>query len=1093
MRKKYFSAVLFGALLCVSGGTFTSCSDYDDDISSLKEDIKTNATDLSGLIGEKVTNIEAEISALKSTQSQMEDAYKAADTKLAEAIEAAGNKAAEDATVKANAAEVSAVAAAQKLVDEAIEKLEASLDQTRTDLGLSIDALKEDLKKSNSEVNTKIEDLVKTDATLTEAISKAQAAADKANDIVANLTIENIDGLKESLSTINKTLESQQTMLGQLNGQITTINNTLAGLEAQKVALSEYNTKMSDLDAKDTNLQDQITEMNKLIGDLTAAAGGTEIDIVGFIKSEVAKVQSSLDSYKSAQNVTLTNMQDAYEDADQKLQDSIDVVAKNLAALDTKVNTLAGKVSGINDQLNVLKISSLKAVTGIIKQASTYELCWGTISSAAKAAAVNSNIIFPYNGATSTEKIPTSQSYIVDADGGYLFVTINPNTIDINGEVLSLENSLGKAPSRIALGGAVAADESFAITNNGVVARTVSDNGLWKLPIVISGNSNPTEIGDSENPYAIVATSTHDVIGKDKDGNDSAYKVRRRVFSKYDVQLPKKSSAVAAVSSFSLTVPNATGLTGENMKTSVKTSLMTNSYKSKKVYRQYLEVYKASDYNTTTMSPNAGKKAITDGSISGEHLNKIFSGDVNAIDEANDIVVTPALANVDLVAVWYIQNYDGTIVKSAKTFVATQTLLVDEKLAIDATPNAAANMSTGSLALTNTVKAEGFDGLNFISSNLFTDNVQNFTIKVKNASGSYVATNDFAITHYKETSLINSISNSSRDLKLTNGAKITYNANAFSGFGDSKELQISYFDVNGRHVNNLYITVTLVQPKKDALASLNDRTEAAFKVDGEMGNKAIAWAAAVTNGTVEYKLEGAFNHVYGNVSGQLSGFPSGEYVFVDRTTSYSGSEAVYAPTFNNAHNAKTITVNTQAVKDEKVYKLSEAADYFGTWLTTGNVKKFVTSFDNFELVFQSPIKYANLEANTIELPYASDITLDNASFKNCQDPSVAYQKFVKFFSGFDSRIAKYTATDAEVISGARVADAPKITLSVNSASAANVGLLKITQAGAAGTIKIESTTLTAIRENVTMKMDLHVTDIYGITSIKTFNIIVKKQ
>ena len=30
MRKKYLSALLFGALLFASAGTFTSCKDYDD-------------------------------------------------------------------------------------------------------------------------------------------------------------------------------------------------------------------------------------------------------------------------------------------------------------------------------------------------------------------------------------------------------------------------------------------------------------------------------------------------------------------------------------------------------------------------------------------------------------------------------------------------------------------------------------------------------------------------------------------------------------------------------------------------------------------------------------------------------------------------------------------------------------------------------------------------------------------------------------------------------------------------------------------------------------------------------------------------------
>lgn len=49
MRKKYLSALLFGALLVTSAGTFTSCKDYDDDINNLQEQINTINTTLSEL------------------------------------------------------------------------------------------------------------------------------------------------------------------------------------------------------------------------------------------------------------------------------------------------------------------------------------------------------------------------------------------------------------------------------------------------------------------------------------------------------------------------------------------------------------------------------------------------------------------------------------------------------------------------------------------------------------------------------------------------------------------------------------------------------------------------------------------------------------------------------------------------------------------------------------------------------------------------------------------------------------------------------------------------------------------------------------
>ncbi|MEG2157628.1 MAG: cell surface protein, partial [Bacteroidaceae bacterium] len=119
MKKKYLSAFLFATLLCGGTGTFTSCNDYDDDISGLQDEIKTNATDLSGLVNEKVKNLENEISSLKSTQESLDAAYKAADGKLSEAITAA-NDAVTNASLKAaaetEAAKVASIAAAQELV-----------------------------------------------------------------------------------------------------------------------------------------------------------------------------------------------------------------------------------------------------------------------------------------------------------------------------------------------------------------------------------------------------------------------------------------------------------------------------------------------------------------------------------------------------------------------------------------------------------------------------------------------------------------------------------------------------------------------------------------------------------------------------------------------------------------------------------------------------------------------------------------------------------------------------------------------------------------------------------------------------------------
>ena len=72
MRKKYLSALLFGALLFASAGTFTSCKDYDDDIDNLQSQISANASAIEALKkvvenGDYVTGVEKSATGLTIT------------------------------------------------------------------------------------------------------------------------------------------------------------------------------------------------------------------------------------------------------------------------------------------------------------------------------------------------------------------------------------------------------------------------------------------------------------------------------------------------------------------------------------------------------------------------------------------------------------------------------------------------------------------------------------------------------------------------------------------------------------------------------------------------------------------------------------------------------------------------------------------------------------------------------------------------------------------------------------------------------------------------------------------------------------------
>ncbi len=55
MNKKFLSAILFGALMVSSTGTFVSCKDYDDDIDNINKEL----TEVKSQIAALQTKIDA--------------------------------------------------------------------------------------------------------------------------------------------------------------------------------------------------------------------------------------------------------------------------------------------------------------------------------------------------------------------------------------------------------------------------------------------------------------------------------------------------------------------------------------------------------------------------------------------------------------------------------------------------------------------------------------------------------------------------------------------------------------------------------------------------------------------------------------------------------------------------------------------------------------------------------------------------------------------------------------------------------------------------------------------------------------------------
>ena len=97
MNKKYLSVILFGALMLGTTGTFTSCKDYDDDITNLQEQITANADaikKLQDLVGDGkfVTGVTSDGNTITFTFSDNSTVPVTIETEQAQKVEVRGDE-----------------------------------------------------------------------------------------------------------------------------------------------------------------------------------------------------------------------------------------------------------------------------------------------------------------------------------------------------------------------------------------------------------------------------------------------------------------------------------------------------------------------------------------------------------------------------------------------------------------------------------------------------------------------------------------------------------------------------------------------------------------------------------------------------------------------------------------------------------------------------------------------------------------------------------------------------------------------------------------------------------------------------------------
>lgn len=1037
MKRKFISAMLFGALLIAPATTFVGCADYDDDIENLQGQITNNATTLDQLTKEKIQNVETEIESLKAANKQLQEAL-------------------DKAKSEGTDADAATLAAAQKLVEDAQAQLQAALDAVNGDItGINgkISDLDARLLAQDGRLKS-VESLLAADGKLTLAINDAQALAEKAYNLAEQTAAtaeankqaikdaaDNLKSIKESLegqiNTLGEKVNELSTKLAKQNADITAqINSLKSQLDDAKNGISANGNKITENEQKISGIVNQLEELknqiaaNKLaverlesnylskLGDIVNEQGGLKTSIEGLknaneaIEGRLNTAESRLDGIDELIQ-SLAKSSDVTSSIDQLRQEieakigklneegKNESVATLIAGINTNITTINGnieridgEITKINGLIDVLFTDLSNLITGLIVQDySDFNAVYAQVAkynvtpNDGKTYYINNSSdqtsYFPYKGAPGLKKGEGERhinNYTVQQYCGDVYATINPNTVSFEGQTLDLLNSQDVANPEYKL--------TKAVISNKLITRAAAKNGLYKFS-VYNENQNvsfvPEHVGDGKDAVYALAATNQGLKGKDnKDIKE------RRVYSKYELKFKPTNITSYNRAVLSVTPISAGTLQPEAVEAGVDkfcfeklTGCQFNLVADHKVYAKYIECVgakSASNQVDNTEKANMNKNAGFQQILKEASINKVPSGASVSINELfNTITVNNAKNGYTYTYDYYTWDYNGAITKHQFKVIYTEAMYNENAISYEHTPTSASAQTTPgtSTAFSHTLSMTS-------KNNVWKDNVKTIQVVGSTIPNMTVYFNKADGAEVKALNVLNGSSAKTATLttsELNNIKNLSFKYNPTNVAPGDYKFTVKFYDRNGNVVTSVDVNVTIKVPT--TLAEQIERIHRVFA-----GDDVILYAA--NNGTNAYaNMSSAFVNVGQNLTASNG---TGRIFFADALSNYPTTPAnentQYKPVIaNNAtcytHNGNIFFDNQfvvpyVSVKNEHVYNLTVGARYYGLnnyW--TPQAKEGTT----FNVKVVSPIYHAiDFKQKPIELSYPQILTLSDDKF-----------------------------------------------------------------------------------------------------------------
>ena len=384
MKKKVFSKLLMVALVATVG-VFSSCKDYDDDISDVRNNLSQTATELQADYNNKINVVNTNLEKLQTAYDNLEVAYQKADAALKATLETTiGEKLAEakaytdaakgDALTAAQAAEQAAKDYAAK---EAAAAQTAAIGAAKELVGAAQKELSDKLAAATELIakqGTTIENLISANAELSAAIQAAQARANEAYALAekANTLAETN---KANLEKAAADIAALQTGLANLQGtaankaDVAKLQSDLAALQKtvseNVVNLADYKENITKLSSDLAAVKDDLAKQVGLLGESIAAVKATAEGNVAKIEAITSQLATLSEANTQAHEQIIGSINTLAETVANNKTAASEALAKAVEGLEAKL-AAANKLIETNDAaIRVLintKASELKAL-----------------------------------------------------------------------------------------------------------------------------------------------------------------------------------------------------------------------------------------------------------------------------------------------------------------------------------------------------------------------------------------------------------------------------------------------------------------------------------------------------------------------------------------------------------------------------------------------------------------------------------------------------------------------------------------------------------------------------------------------------------